>query len=115
VGVLLLRNFALPLLQYVGHTHPRTLRLSSPTVRAKTAYCIPHKQISLKDRQFLNGKEQGRPSLMDKGTIDAFVDDRYSLKPDIIEADLCLKNWFNNGIADGRVAFANIASQHALK
>jgi hypothetical protein len=43
---------------------------------------------------------------MDKGTIDAFVDDRYSLNPDIIEADLCLKNWFNNGIADGRAAFA---------
>lgn len=38
------------------------------------------------------------------------TDDRYSLKPDIIEADLCLKNWFKSGIADGRAAFANIRS-----
>lgn len=38
------------------------------------------------------------------------TDERYSLKPDIIEADLCLKNWFNSGLADGRAAFANITS-----
>jgi hypothetical protein len=37
------------------------------------------------------------------------TDDRYSLKPDIIEADLCLKNWFKHGLADGQAAFINIA------
>ena len=37
------------------------------------------------------------------------TDDRYSLKPNIIKADLCLKNWFKQGIADGRTAFTNIA------
>lgn len=37
------------------------------------------------------------------------TDDRYRLKPDIIKADLCLKNWFKQGLADGRAAFTNIA------
>ncbi|KAM0711447.1 hypothetical protein Q7P35_002187 [Cladosporium inversicolor] len=36
------------------------------------------------------------------------------LKPDIIEADLCLKNWFKHGIADGKAAFANIAGDDEL-
>ena len=36
------------------------------------------------------------------------IDDRYRLKPDIIEADLYLKNWFKHGLVDSRTAFTNI-------
>jgi hypothetical protein len=37
------------------------------------------------------------------------TDDRYNLKPDIIEADQCIKSWCKHGIVDGRAAFTNIA------
>jgi hypothetical protein len=33
--------------------------------------------------------------------IRLLTDDRYNLKPDIIEADQCLKSWFKSGVADG--------------
>jgi hypothetical protein len=36
------------------------------------------------------------------------TDDRYNLKPDIIEADQCLKSWHKSGLADGESAFANL-------
>jgi hypothetical protein len=41
--------------------------------------------------------------------IRLLTDDRYNLKPDIIEADQCLKSWFKSGVADGQAAFSNIA------
>jgi hypothetical protein len=38
------------------------------------------------------------------------TDERYNLKPDIIEADQCIKSWCKHGIIDGRAAFATIAA-----
>ena len=37
------------------------------------------------------------------------ADDRYNLKPDVIEADQCIKSWCKHGIVDGQAAFTNIA------
>jgi hypothetical protein len=38
------------------------------------------------------------------------AEQRYNLKSDIIEADQCLRSWLKNGIADGQLAFINIAA-----
>jgi hypothetical protein len=38
------------------------------------------------------------------------AEQRYNLKPEIIEADQCLKSWLKNGIADGQAAFTNITA-----
>jgi hypothetical protein len=37
------------------------------------------------------------------------TDERYNLKPDIIEADQCIKSWCKHGIVDGQAAFTTIA------
>ena len=37
------------------------------------------------------------------------ADDRYNLKPDVIEADQCINRWCKHGIVDGQAAFTNIA------
>jgi hypothetical protein len=37
------------------------------------------------------------------------TDERYNLETNIIEADQYVKSWFKHGIANGRVAFTNIA------
>jgi hypothetical protein len=36
-------------------------------------------------------------------------DERYNLKPDIIEADQCIKSWCKNRVVDTQAAFATIA------
>lgn len=36
-------------------------------------------------------------------------DERYNLKPDIIEADQCIKSWYKNRVVDGQAAFTTIA------
>jgi hypothetical protein len=36
-------------------------------------------------------------------------DERYNLKPDIIEADQCIKSWCKNRVVDGQAAFTTIA------
>jgi hypothetical protein len=38
------------------------------------------------------------------------AEQRYNLKPDIIEADQCIKSWLKNGIVDGQAIFNNIAA-----
>jgi hypothetical protein len=38
------------------------------------------------------------------------TDERYNLKPDIIQADQCLKNWLKNEVIDGTAACASISS-----
>ena len=34
------------------------------------------------------------------------TDERFNLRPDIVEADECLKNWLRNELADGSKAWA---------
>jgi hypothetical protein len=96
---------------HVWNAHPRTASLHLPN-----RYCRPLKpsfrcgaKRAHRTRE-VESRFAGCAAARGASCIDthAVRGCRYSLKPNVIEADLCLKNWFNHGIADGQAAFANI-------